>query len=109
VALRVFRRLRLPEFLGDWHTKVVRLSALRTGRLYSQDIPLLLISVRGSVDSRAIVLPEVLSQWKIPVTLLGIEPAAFRLVELCLADCTTACRSREVTIRFTYIVTVFAL
>jgi hypothetical protein len=35
------RRLRLPEFLDARNKKVVRLSALRTGRLYSSgDIPL---------------------------------------------------------------------
>jgi hypothetical protein len=28
------RRLRLPEFLDNRHIKMVRLSALRTGRLY---------------------------------------------------------------------------
>ena len=69
-------RLRLAEFLDNWHMKVVSLS----------DVPATLTPKRYSWYRfllEAILWSQGLKQWKIPLISLGIEPATFQLVVQC--------------------------
>ena len=85
------RKLRFPDFVTMAQDSG-RLLALRTDRIYPHKMPLVLISVRGRVDLRAIVRSEgfYFNEKKNPVTPAGFEPAIFRFVAQHLNHCATA-------------------
>jgi hypothetical protein len=74
-AQGVSKRLRFPQYLENRNLKMARFSALCTGRLYPQEIPVVLNSDIGWVDPRVTEL----SQWKIPMNPTKIEHATLRL------------------------------
>ena len=67
------RKLRFPDFMTKAQDGGKFVSLTHQPSL-PQEMYLVLISVRGWVDPRAIVRPEGLRQWKIPMTPLGNKP-----------------------------------
>ena len=66
------------------------MSASRTGRLYPQEMLLVLISKRLSRSQIHSAIGRILCQRKIPMTPAGFEPATFRFVAQHLNHCATA-------------------
>jgi hypothetical protein len=77
---RGFQEVRAPRFHDIRHAKVVRSSASRTGRLYPQEMFLVLIFTRGWVDPSATVRSEGDMSLNFSVTPPGIDPGTVRLV-----------------------------
>jgi hypothetical protein len=93
-----YRRLRLPEFPDNRKMKVEKLSAVRTGRLYSP----------GDTPGTHLLVDESTPGPQCGRNLTVIKPATFRLVALCLnpvktrrsggiTPCTLLCHYMEVS------------
>ena len=63
-----FQEADMPRFHNTGHKKDLRLSAYAPATFTPQELFLVLICVRVWVDPVAIVRPEELLQWKIPMT-----------------------------------------
>jgi hypothetical protein len=74
-----FQEVEAPRFPDNRHMKVVRLSALRTGRLYPRRYPWYSFLLEAESTHR--MAGRIKS---IQITPSGIEPATFRLVAQCL-------------------------
>jgi hypothetical protein len=90
----VSRKLRFPDYMTTAQDDGKVVSPTHRPPL-PQEMLLVLISVRGWVDPRAVVRSEGLCQWKFPMTPSGIEPATFRFVAQYLNLCPTISGPRE--------------
>ena len=84
MKLSIYRLQQILKAIDNQHVKVGRLASLCTGCLNPQETSLVLISVRGWVNTRTTGQPEGLSQWKIPLIPLGIDSVTIWLVAQCL-------------------------
>jgi len=87
-----YRPGKAQKVPGGWGSHISSQSAHEDGKVVSsthrpplpplplKEMLLVLVSVRDWVNLRAIERPEGLSQWRISMTISGIEPATFRLV-----------------------------
>ena len=75
--------MRLPDFVTCGALKWLGCQPYAPAAFITQEIFLVLISVRIIVNARTIVQQEGLWQSKIPVTPTGIEPATLGLVTNC--------------------------
>ena len=83
------QHLEAPKIFSR-HMKVARLSDLCIARLYHQGKSLVLMSLRGWVDTRTIERPDWISQWRIWKTSPWIKPATLRLDGSASTNCATA-------------------
>jgi len=90
VPLQTWGAQRVPDYVTTAQDGGKVVSPTHRPLFTPQEMLLVLISVIGWVDPRAIVLSEGLCQRKIPVTPSGIEPATFGFVEQRLNHCATA-------------------
>jgi hypothetical protein len=82
---REFQEVDAPRFQDNWHMKVVRLSAPRTGRLYHpRNFSWHSFLLEAVSTPRPQCSQKDWSQWKIPKTSLGMKPVTFCLVVQCL-------------------------
>jgi hypothetical protein len=88
-------RVPIPgQVPGGWGAQISRQTEYEGGKvspahrppLPPQEIFMVLISPRGWVISTAVVRLEGLYQWKLPVTLKGIQLATFQRVAQCLSE-----------------------